>query len=227
MKAEVSRKGKLVLLDCLIAAAFFLILVTFTCQTAIAGTAGYYYVLGTQNNRQIFWYGVQGYQRTVSVSVSSGSEVFSFVDLVKQAPAEQFAVGFMQGVDPNTGQWLSTPYYYVDRVKYGSYAFWHFEQAPVGTDHFYCVYCDSTGSSISASIDGVTKKTEGGYSSGARMADAETEVHNTDDVMNHHLWNLKSRPVESRWFLFHDTFFHHDSPFKQNIISGSEWYAYK
>jgi hypothetical protein len=224
---KVAMRTKSVLFDCLIATIFFLLLTALTSQTALAGTPGAYYVTGANNNGSSTYYGVTGYQTTVSVYVTNPqSSMYSFVTLIKQTPFQQFAIGTLQGRDPG-GVWQSTPVYYVDRVLNGVLGYWQYGQAPIGQNHYYYVFCDGTGSTISASIDGVIKRTESGYATGGKQASGQTEAHNTDDVMNHHFWGMQYRPVESRWFSFYNTLFHQDSPFHYNSISNTEWYAYK
>jgi len=226
-KNKALRKSwKLTLLDLLIAATFFFILTGFTSQIAHAGTPGRYYVLGTNNQGSTTYYGVRSNQQTVNPYVYSGSAVYSFASLT-QSNHDFFAIGFMKGTNPANGQWLSTPYYYVDRVLNGVYQFWLLNQATVGENHLYTVYTNYYGNSISASIDGVLKKSESGYLASGKQAAGQTEALNTDDVMNHHLWGMQFRTVESRWFSFYNNAYVAHNPFHINVISSTEWYAYK
>ena len=217
------RRSKSVLLDCSLAGLFFLLVTTLTCQTALAGTPGLYYVVAGNNNPSCTYDGAGAYQTTASVSVYSQSAVYSFVAVVRSTPPEQFAIGTIQGQDPG-GNWLSNPCYYVDRIQNGILGYWQYGQATVGENHYYYVFCDGTGTQISAGIDSTIKKTETGYYAGTKIATGQTEAHNTDDVMNHHFWGAQAKYI-NRWLAFHDTQFHHDNPFVCSSVSSAEWYA--
>lgn len=189
-----------------------------------AGTSGRYYVAGANNYGNASDYGVIATQQTVSVSISSGSAVYSFASLIQADNHDFMASGFMQGTDIN-GQYHSTPCYYVDRVLNGVYQIWILGSATVGQNHQYSVFTDSTGQTIDASIDGVIKHYESGYRAEGKQANGETEAHNTADVMNHHLWGMEYRPVENRYYNFANDLMHEDSPFYYTTVSDTEWYA--
>jgi hypothetical protein len=218
------RVGKLALKDFLISIALFVMITCFAFPLVHGGTSGLYYVIGSNNQGAANDYGVRATEQTVSVSVSSGSAVYSFATLIQADNHDFFATGFMQGTD-YYGQLHSSPSYYVDRVLNGVYQIWIIGQANAGENHQYSVFTDSTGQSMTASIDGTIQHTENGYKAEAKQANGETETHNTADVMNHHLWGMQYRPLENRYYNFANDLYRVDSPYHQNVISSTEWYA--
>lgn len=207
--------------------AFVLLFIVFhAMDSVVLAYPGYFYVVGYNYNRYRFYWGVRGYQLTRSVYIYDRSGCASFV-VLQQDSGDFMAVGFYQGHDPNGG-FVSTPYYYVDRILHGVYKFWRFEQAPVGESHRYwvvLVQVPGEPARMKAIIDVTTKVSEKGYDALDSYASGQSESHDTRNEMNYHFWQMQAKPFESRWSLFHDTWFHADPPYSYNRISDSEWYA--
>ena len=211
---------KLSFLDLLFPLFLFFIVMTFNIPTASA-PRGSWHVSGNDYHSIVQYYGVTGYLTTVNLQVTQGSG--SFVSL-KQITGDFFSHGFLQGYDGNH-IWQATPHYFVDRLLRGSYSFWIFGQAPVGQNHQYWVFENYGAARMNADLDGTCVKQESGYSQAGFIASADTETHASTDPMNHHFWGLKAALVELRYGNWHDDVFHVDSPYHQNVISQTEWYA--
>jgi len=206
--------------------ALVLVFIVFHSMNAstVLAYPGQFYVVGFNNNRYRFYYGVRGYQETRTVSIYDESGCASFVTLI-QENGDFMAVGFYQGHDPSGG-FVSTPHYYVDSILRGVYRFFRFEQAPVGENHQYWVCLVGTPTTtMMAVIDTTTKVTISGYMDSACYASGQSESHDTRNSMNYHFWQMDARPLEVRWYSFHNTWFRADSPYYYQRVSDSEWYA--
>ena len=124
------------------------------------------------------------------------------------------------------GGFVSTPHYYVDRILHGVYKFWRLEQAPVGESHrYWVVLLYGPPATMEAIIDTTIKVREEGYDALDCYASGQSESHDTRNEMNYHFWQIQAKPLEPRWYSFHDTWFYADDPYRYNRISDSEWYA--
>jgi hypothetical protein len=208
--------------DLFVPALLFLTLAAFNARTASA-SPGFFYVSGFDYNKISQYYGVCGYQTTPSLTVTRG--VGSFFVLLHSS-GEFFSFGFLQGYD-SYNHWWANPVYFVDRILGGSYHQWLFGAAPANQNHQYWVWESYLDQMMTAKLDigGTIVFQESGYSRLGKMASAQTESHDNTDPMNHHFWGLKAALVELRYGAWHDDIFHVDSPYHQNVISATEWFA--
>lgn len=210
--------------DFLIAVAIALFLLTVVTVSPVLAQGGHYFVAVYDNKSAYYYYGVSGYQVTVSVSFQSGSAVASFVGL-GQSNGDFFCCGFFQGTDVY-GHYYANPTYYVDRVHTQQYSIWTYGQAPTGQNHQYYVYKPIYYGTMSALLDGTTLKTEGGYGTYASIASGQTESLNSLNQMNHHFWNVKGAQAEFRYYAFNNIGVTQNSPYYYTRGgSDAEWWA--
>ncbi len=209
---------KPVLGDLLIIAAVFAALGAFASMVPAHAKAIPGFVIVYDNGKQFEYHSVKGKQLTAYFTVDPlwrGNGVASFVYL-QQENYDFFAVGFMKGWTPEAPhnpdpEWLSTPYYYVDRYLNGDYDFWLKEIAPMGiTPHEYYV-CGQT--IMVAWIDGVPLQSESGYQSSYNFAAGCTESHDTRNTMNSYFFNMKAGPSLFVQYPFHDDINETDYPY--------------
>ena len=214
------------LLDTVVAILFFALLTMFAVPLASAQVPTFV-VVRYDFNGAYYYYGVTGYQSTVSVAVQAGSGVASCVSLY-QSNGDFMAAGFMQGTNPNDQTWVATPHYFVDRVLHGTYHYWLFEQTNIGENHAYWVFGGNGQSTyLTAEIDSTIKINENGYLTSSNAACGQTETHNQNDGMNHHLWAMSARQVEPIYHAFSNDWQRVDAPFQITINSASDWIAHR
>jgi hypothetical protein len=203
-----------------------LVLVLFSAGYISIASAepGRFYVVGQNYNNARLYRGVRGYQNTVSVFLYDSSGVASFV-ILGQENGNFMSIGFAQGSQPD-GSFESNPVYFVDRFLNLVYKFWKLEQAPVGQNHRYWVCLIRLSRKMVTYIDATERISETGYLNRDCTAEAQTESHDTRNQMNHHFWYMQAQTIEQRWFLWHDTFFHADSPYHYTTTSAYEWLAH-